>query len=282
MRVSYVVAALVLAVVVILAVQYWPSEEPGEITESLPSPAESAASKAASESKSERQPPQTQEPFGEPVASPDTSAGGTDPVDVAPPEPAPITLPGLHDSDDFVRDEISAWGLPDLWTEHEALVARLAVVVSNAADGAIPRAQLDFLSPSKPFKALKRGDKWFVDGASYERFDGLVDVLLRVPADSLAKFVVLIEPLIDDALRQLGRHDGARPLIVSALQRVRRVPIMDAEVELIRPVVVYQFADPQLEGLPEFEKQLLRTGPANVTRIQNYARAFANSYAVTD
>lgn len=270
MRVSYVVAAIVLAVVIILALQFWPDDASVE-AEGVTAPVEVAPRPV------ELKPATAVEP--ELVASDPVAAEPLEPEPDIIAAPAPVQLPDLYESDEFVREEVTLWGLPELWLQYDSLIARFAVLVANAADGSIPRSQLGFLSPTKPFKARKRGEQFFVDETSYERFDGVVDIVLGVPPDSLADFVNLCEPLIDEALAQIGRRDGARHLLDAALGRIGSVPVLGREVELVRPVVVYKFADPDLEALPELEKQLLRMGPVNVGRLQQYAQTFARAYA---
>jgi len=62
------------------------------------------------------------------------------------------------------------------------------------------------------------------------------------------------------------------------LERIARAPILEERVELIRPNVMYAYADPNLESRSEFDKQLLRLGPNNLQRLQAYAAAFKAAY----
>jgi hypothetical protein len=272
MRTSYIVGAVVLAVVLIAAVSFWPSEEPADVVPEMPVAAPVAQPQA--------QPVVEVRPRLQPEAErldEQTPAALESPLVAPAPE-----LPELHASDDFVREQILDWGLPEPWLANEALVARLTVVLTNAADGDLPRSQLGFLTPTKPFKAIARGERWFIDPSSYRRFDGLVDVLEAVPPSALAEFVILIEPLIDQALGQLGRRDATRDLVSRAVARIVSARTLDGEVELVRPAVMYEFADPALEALPELDKQLLRIGPGNTKRVQRIARAFADAYRVAN
>ena len=69
--------------------------------------------------------------------------------------------------------------------------------------------------------------------------------------------------------------------MLKALDRVIRLPTIPPKVDLIPTVVVFQFADPELEALPEFEKQLIRMGPMNVERRRNFARKLKSIYLKT-
>ena len=268
MRTSYIVGAVALAVVLIAAVSFWSSEESADAVPELPVAAPVTEPEAQPEAEVQPRPQPEPERLDEqtPLA-----------LEAPPVAPAP-ELPELHESDDFVREQISDWGVPEAWLRNEALVARLTVVLTNAADGDLPRSQLSFLAPKKPFKAIATGERWFIDPSSYRRFDGLVDVFERVPPSALAEFVTLIEPLIDQALGQLGRRDATRDLVGRAVARIANARTLEGDVALVRPAVMYEFADPALEALPELEKQLLRIGPANTKRVQRFARAFADAY----
>ena len=67
-------------------------------------------------------------------------------------------------------------------------------------------------------------------------------------------------------------------LVHAVVQRVHQVPVIDKDIELLRPSVIYIYADAELEALPSFEKQLLRMGPQRVSRVQSYVAQFAAAY----
>ena len=46
-----------------------------------------------------------------------------------------VELPSLDRSDDFLRERLAGWPVPEAWLQQEDLLSRMAVVVQNAADG---------------------------------------------------------------------------------------------------------------------------------------------------
>jgi hypothetical protein len=62
-------------------------------------------------------------------------------------------------------------------------------------------------------------------------------------------------------------------IILQAIDRVLATPIIVAPIELIHESVLYEFADPELEGLLPVQKQVLRTGPENTQKLQQQALA---------
>ena len=80
------------------------------------------------------------------------------------------------------------------------------------------------------------------------------------------------------ALAQLGERESPRNFAAAAIQRIENLPQLPAQIELIRPNVVYTYADPLLENLPAFDKQMLRLGPDNIARLNSYLTEFKEYY----
>ncbi len=192
-----------------------------------------------------------------------------------------LILPSLRDSDDFVREQTSDWGLPAVWIDKESLISRYMALVTSVASGELPRRQLTFLAPKVGFKVFRDGEKIFVNPENYRRFDALVDAIESLPLGRLAASYRQLDPLFRLSLRQLGMSESPESYMLRALDRVIRVPTVPAKVQLLQSVVVFKFADPDLEGLPEFEKQLIRMGPINVERLRNFARKLKSIYLKT-
>jgi len=252
MKPAYIVAALAAAVVIIVLVQFAPgwfaSPEQQAEPATAPSPAEPIDMT-----------PQTQAPEPEPV----------DPEPAEEP-PAPEPLPTLAESDPRLRSELEGYGLPEPWLDTEGLIRRLAVTLDNAERGEYPRRQLQFLAPDGPFKAIERGDALYVDPASYARYDRYLDVLEAVPPEDLAALFVEFEPLVAEALGEVGNDTPPQQRLIGTVDQLLEVPILEGDVELIQPTVFYEYADRSLEALTPLQKQALRMGPSNVARLKAY------------
>ena len=192
-----------------------------------------------------------------------------------------IKLPSLRESDGFVRDEISDWGLPPLWIDNDSLIARYAALIASVSRGELPRRQLGFLLPKGQFKVLRDGEKTFASPENYRRFDGFVDLIEQIPAGKLARLLRKIDPLVRISLRQLGLSESPESILLGAFDRVLAAPRAPSRIELVQSTVLFEFADSTLELLPEFEKQLIRMGPRNLERLQNYIRKLKSIYLKT-
>ena len=246
MRTSYLIIGIGAAVLLILAIWYWPGAETTipDIEPAVVAP--------------------TVEP--EPVVT-------TPAVSEVEPEPDPppeIRLPELDASDGFVKQQIADLGLPAIWTNRDDLVRRMAVVIDNASTGEYPRRQLGFLAPSGKFQIIEVGERLYVDPASYARYNRHIDVLESIDPSALVVLLALIEPLLGEALGELGNRSAAEGQIGRGIEQLLALPLLEGDVELVQPKVLYQYADAELEALSNLQKQVLRMGPLNVRRLQDY------------
>ena len=249
MRTSYLIVGIGAAVLLILAVRYWPASETPDLEAE----------------------PVVVTPLPKPEPEPLVTAPVAAPVAVEEPEPEPaIELPVLDASDLFVKEQIDDLGLPAIWTDRDDLVRRMAVVIDNAASGEYPRRQLGFLAPSGKFRIIEVGERVFLDPASYSRYDRHLDVLESVDPSVLVALLTLIEPLLGEALGELGNRNTATGQIERGIEQLLALPLLEGDVELLQPKVLYQYADPELEAMSNLQKQVLRMGPANVRRLQDY------------
>jgi hypothetical protein len=196
------------------------------------------------------------------------------PVPTASPAPPTETrgpLPGLDDSDGFVRDLAATLSAhPELarWLGQTALVRTLTAVVANIANGETPRQELPFLAPVQRFKAAGLAGRTVADPASYSGYDLFADAIASIDAEAAAGVYDATEPLFDTAYRELGYPAGFRPALDRAIRELLAVPVPRADAELVPHASGFRWADPRLEALTSAQKQLLRTGPRNVRMIQ--------------
>jgi hypothetical protein len=188
-------------------------------------------------------------------------------------------VPALVDSDDWLREIVSQISShPELaeWLVTPELIRGFVVVVDNVAEGISPANHLDMAAPEGEFGVREADERIFIDSASYDRFDLLVDVIESLDTEGTAELYVAIRPLCQQAYQDLGYpgedFDGR---LRRAIQRVLATPVVDGPIELERKVTAYQFADPALEELSPATKQFLRLGPDNLQRLQAKLRALA-------
>lgn len=202
---------------------------------------------------------------------------------VAPGGPAPAVasspaapLPPLDASDALARTLASALSShPDFtrWLARNNLVRTLAAVVTNVADGESPRPHLEFLAPAARFRVRRVPRLLVADPAGYEGYDAFGDAVASVDARAAASAYHAVEPLFDEAHRELGHPEGRfRDSLDRAVAALLAVPVLREDAPLAAHATLFRWTDPAVEGLTPAQKQLLRTGPRNVRLVQEKLR----------
>ena len=262
MRIGYLIAAIVVGILLILALQYRDVWFSGLGWFSTPAPA--IEPEVTIQPRAEAEVPERVQP-----AQPSSDLTAQAPV-----------VPSLAESDEYMRDLLLQFPAPAAWTELPDLARRLAVVLSSAARGVLPRSQLGFLQPQSTFPAEPIGEdgkSYILDAEGFSRFRPVVEVLTALPAETMAQIFVASEPLLDAATAELGEGESVRELLNRALDEVLTTPVLTAPIVLKRPGLLYEYADAQLEARSDLQKQLLRMGPDALLELQNYAQAVVDA-----
>lgn len=205
-------------------------------------------------------------------------------------EPVKEPLPLLDNSDNWLKLK-----LPEItWRKEllkliidEDMIRRFVVFTDNFAQGIIAYEHSPFTSPKGKFTVVAKSsssqeilqtetdepirsklpikqDTWQWSDTSSKRFNLYVDLLRSIDSESLVNWYSEIKPLIDEAYNELGYEDNFTNTLQDAITRVLDMELPKSSMELIQPSVMYKFADPELEALPDSDKLLLRIGKENL------------------
>jgi hypothetical protein len=207
------------------------------------------------------------------------------PVQPAEVNPVIAALPALGESDDLYRDQwAELWSNKQLlsWTETEQLARKATALIDNLAQGKIVRNLLGVFKPESPFMvdlllpaSVEEGsvDIYRLDPASYQRYTPLVNSIVGADTDQLLAFYVRMRPLFQAAYLELGYPGGhIDGVFLKTLRNIQVVPVLEGEVRLVRPKVMYQFQDQKLEQRSALDKQMFRLGPENMRALQQKAK----------
>ena len=194
----------------------------------------------------------------------------------APAEPV-AALPALADSDPMVREQLSAAAagpLFDRLLQQPGLVQQGASLIDGLSRGLVLRKLLPIDPPAEAFSVVEQDGQVHMNPAGYSRFNDLVEAIAALDTTVLVDSFHTMRPLYEQAYGVLGLNpsefDNA---VIRALDWILATPEIEGPIALTRKSVLYQFADPQLEGLVPLQRQLLRMGPENIRRIKLQARA---------
>ncbi|NQX88436.1 MAG: DUF3014 domain-containing protein [Halioglobus sp.] len=153
-----------------------------------------------------------------------------------------------------------------------------AILIDGLGRGLILRKVLP-LSPPKPgFKAEPRGDILYMDESNYSRYNTLAETVSALNTEQLVNSFHALRPLFEAAYEKLGLNsEDFDNAVIRALDQALATPEIEDAVALRPKSVVYVYANPALEALPDLQKQLLRMGPDNLRLIKVQAKALRNA-----
>lgn len=185
-------------------------------------------------------------------------------------------LPSLQDSDVPVQDAVdNIFGMPDLETlfNFDGLVRRLVVTIDN-----LPRRRLSLkhlpvqTAPGQFLVApadAGQDEVYVIRQENYDRYTPYVKLLESLDTDTFTDLYTQYYPLFQEAYVELGYPSAYfNDRLVSVIDHLLATPQVDRPVRLVRPHVLYKFADPDLEQLSSGQKAMIRMGPENAERVK--------------
>ena len=206
----------------------------------------------------------------------------TSPAPVLAPTAVPrVDLPKLDASDAFIRELARVLSANPEWAQWllgESLVRRLVASVDNVAEGRSPNPHVSFLAPKEAFRAREQRSATTIDPASYRRYDLVADVVASLDAKGCARLYGETRPLFQESYRELGYPDRSfDERLAKAIQVLLATPEPKGEIELRPGVKSWRLADPALQALAPVQRQFLRMGPDNLSKVKRKLREIAEA-----
>ena len=197
----------------------------------------------------------------------------------APVTEAAVDLPRLNDSDSFVAEKISelSSGASLLgYLVDEQLVRRAVVLVENISRGQYPQTALPYKPIVEEMQVSSDDGRLFtMEAASYTRFDAAVAAFVALDTEQTVGLYRLLSPLLQQAYAEIGFRDAEfEQALIKAIDAVLSAPEIEGPFQLVKPSVMYLYADTRLEELANMNKQLIRLGPENSARLKAKLREF--------
>jgi hypothetical protein len=210
------------------------------------------------------QPPLPAEPPAEPgIQHPLPGAG-----DAASKTP----LPPLADSDAALREalgQVAGAATVKDFLRPESIIRHLVVTIDN-----LPRQKAAVEKrPTNPIAGafVANGDEVHatLDPKNFARYQPLVAVISRLDMQQVAAVYVQFYPLFQQAYQDLGYPNGYfNDRLVQVIDTMSAAPEPAGPIALVRPNVMYTFADPALESRPAGQKLLIRMGRDNAAAVK--------------
>jgi len=195
------------------------------------------------------------------------------PVETA--EPAE-PLPPLDESDSEVREAVVGMFGTEAVKSYLAaseIVRKVVVTVDNLPrDKVAMRVRAVDDMPGR-FVVSGPEDGPVLDAGNFVRYRTFVDLVGSMDAVQIAGVYRHFYPLLQQAYEDLG-YPG-QPFhyrVIECIDDLLDAPEVEAGTRLVRPKVLYQFADPGLESRSAGQKMLMRMGPDNARIVKNKLR----------
>jgi hypothetical protein len=224
------------------------------------------------------------EPPPVPVALPEPESEFT-PVYEPEPEPEPPPdfveersperppLPELDESDAVARAALAEAAGAELVDNHlaaDSLLRKLVATVDNLSCDTIWMKTRAVPPREGSFQVTGPEDELHIAPANYRRYTALVQLAAAIDAERLAAGYQRHYPLLQQAYEELGypgRQFHNRALEV--IDHLLATPLVEDPIPVVRPHVLYKYADPRLEALSSGQKILIRIGPENARIVRD-------------
>jgi hypothetical protein len=189
-----------------------------------------------------------------------------------------VPLPPLDDSDSyFLAALVDIFGANiEVLLVNEALIDKFVATVDN-----LPRDHVaEKIRPAGRLPEMFRVDAADSDGPiylspdNYQRYDPLVNKIVSADINVIVDTYRRFYPLFQRSYERLG-YPGAyfNDRVVEVIDHLLATPPQpDGPIRLVRPHVLYEFADPRLEALSSGQKLLLRIGPKHAATVRRFLR----------
>jgi Protein of unknown function (DUF3014) len=181
-------------------------------------------------------------------------------------------VPALADSDPALSDALKTLIGEDAVKDYlrpESIVRHLVVTIDN-----LPRQKIAVEKrPTNDVAGtfLAKGDELHatLDPQNFARYQPMVAVISKLDMQQVAAVYVHFYPLFQGAYQDLGYPNGYfNDRLVQVIDSLLATPQPAAPIQLVRPNVMYTFADPALESRPAGQKLLIRMGPENAAAVK--------------
>lgn len=187
-------------------------------------------------------------------------------------------LPALDNSDSMAHQRIQellkanfSSDLNALLSFNDEFIRKLVLTIDNLSRGEIsnkyPAANIRVSRFEQSIKLLKPQQdpiSYTMGQETFERYNLAVDVFSSIDKAALATLYTWAKPLLQQSYDELGNAEVSFDRVaIKAIDQLLSAPNIDGDIELKRPSVMFQYADPALEQRPASDKLMFRLGPDN-------------------
>jgi len=176
-----------------------------------------------------------------------------------------VPLPPLDDSDGyFLLALVDVFGPAiESLVLKDAIIDRFVATVDNLPRDHVSEKIRPVGRLSDAFRADTEGknEPNYLSPENYRRYDRLVSGITTANIHAIVDTYRRFYPLLQKSYERLGYPNAyLNDRVIEVIDHLLATPEVDEPIELIRPHVLYLFADPELEAMSSGQKLLLRMG----------------------
>jgi hypothetical protein len=181
-------------------------------------------------------------------------------------------VPPLADSDTPLLEALAQLSSADAVKQFLApqdVIRKMVVTIDN-----LPRQKVAVEKrPTNPIAGsfIATGDEIHgtLDQRNFDRYKPMVSVISHMDMKQLGAIYIHYYPLFQESYQNLGYPNGYfNDRLVEVIDSLLAAPEPKTPIELVRPNVMYTYADATLEARPAGQKLLIRMGPENAKAIK--------------
>lgn len=185
-----------------------------------------------------------------------------------------VSLPALDQSDEYLKlalaDVLGSQSLVKMLAETD-LITRMVATIDNLPRDHVAERIRPIAGLAGPFdvEASRDNIEFTISPDSYRRYDLLVDMVTNADLNELTEVYGRFYPLFQKAYVELGYPNAYfNDRLVAVIDHLLTAPVVQNPISLVRPHVLYEFANMDLESLSSGQKLLLRMGNEHANRIK--------------
>lgn len=189
-----------------------------------------------------------------------------------------VPLPPLDDSDAyFLVALVDIFGADiDALLVKEAIIDKVVATVDNLPRDHVAEKIRPVGRLSQKFRvdAVGSNGPIYLSPDNYQRYDPLINKIASADIHAVAGTYRRFYPLFQQSYKRLGYPNGYfNDRVVEVIDHLLTMPLQpDEPIQLVRPHVLYEFADSRLEDLSSGQKLLLRIGPEHSATVKRFLR----------
>lgn len=202
--------------------------------------------------------------------------------ETAAPAEKPQPLPPLEESDASLRSALERLfaGQPlDQLLLFDNLAKRVVITSNNLMSPSLPVKR----RPTQPvpgvFMAAGDSGNAVISPENYPRYAPFIQLAQAAGTKQIAAVYVRFYPLLQQAYENLGYRGYFNDRLIEVIDHLLATPVVAEPIPLLRPEVLYRFADPQLEALSSGQKLVIRMGQENAAKLKEKLRELRQAFS---